>query len=217
MRVRTEDYLSVGEVAIARNITWSPGEQLLILLLEAALAVAVPVDETEQVGRQRGARVSAGQIGALGLLLQPDARQLQCTEAVGLRLGDAPRDVRELDLRLEDRRHRCVVGAEDGGQGTSHALPLARRDLVRRDEGGVDRGVDDELGQVAVEDRTAERRQRNELAVLGLSRKGELAMFRDLPVGEARPDHPGEDHGDGEHRDDAQARGTNTFNLAGAL
>ena len=132
--VRPEDDLSVGEVAVARDKAGRASESLLVVLLHAVFAVAVPVDETEHVRRERGAGGDAREIGALRLLLQADAGQLQGPQLIGLRFGEAPLDVGELGVRRQCRHHLGLVDAQHRRQPRRDSVAVAGGDLVRRDE-----------------------------------------------------------------------------------
>ena len=50
MRVRAQHDLAIGEVAVARDVAGGAGELLLVVALDAVLALAVVVDEAEEIG-----------------------------------------------------------------------------------------------------------------------------------------------------------------------
>ena len=213
--VCTEHDLPVREVAVARDVSRCAGKRLLVFALEAVVSVSVPVDETKQVGGERGSPRNPGQIRALRLLLETDTRKLERPQLVRLGLRHAARDVGELRARSQRLHHLRPVDAERRGQCGRDAVAVIGLDLVRRDEGRIDGRVDDELGQVAVEDRAAHRRQLDDLVVLGLGLGGELDMAKHLPVSKPRPHSAAEQSRDQEQGQDAQPRAHDVLNSRG--
>jgi len=85
-----------------------------------------------------------------------------------------------------------------------HVLALRCRHLVRRDERGVNRRVHNELGHMAIEDRSTKGWKLDQLAILRRCLFGQLAVPHHLPVGEARPDHRRQNQSCDQHGEDAQ-------------
>ena len=110
--MRSEDDLAVGQVAVARDEAGRASEGLLIVLLDAVLAVAVPVDKAEEVRGQRRAGRDAREVRALRFVLQADAGQLESPQLIGLRLGEASLDVGELGVRRERCHHLGLVHSQ---------------------------------------------------------------------------------------------------------
>ena len=203
MSVSAQDDLVVRKVAIAGDVTRRAGERGLVVGLEPVLALAVEVDEAEQVGSQRGIGRDTGQVRTLHVFLQPNARELQQAELIGLVLGEPAQDVCELAARLEGSHDRRLVDPEDGCKRCRHALSLSDRHLIGRHKSRVDGRVDDELRHVAVKDHAPEGRQLDDLAVLGLGLRGQLDVADDLPIRKSSPHDAGEQHRRRKHREDS--------------
>src|SRR5262249_60489446 len=113
-RVRVEawpDQQSAARVPFDGYTARLPSEPRVLLLLQAAHAFAVDVGEADQAGRQRAVR-----IGALRLLHDADARQLEGSHALGARVLDPALQEDERAALREPRAHRGGVETERGGE-----------------------------------------------------------------------------------------------------
>jgi hypothetical protein len=201
-------------VALREQDARRAGQKLLVLLLDAVLADALPVDEPDDVGGERRLRTAAG------LRMGPDRLGLErhVGQVAGHHGRADPVGQERIDLAGDDdvrapaaeplvERHagRRVEG-EDPGQAGADLPSLVGRQLVGGDGNPVALDRRREHDQAAsVIDRAAGARLLDPDRRLASRLGGEILALDDLPPGEAADDRG---RGDDERRQQEQQAAT---------